>query len=182
MSIPSVEKNKPPVEESALYSRYRSILDMTFGQWLKQKRKERGLTQEELAKQVGVSLPYISKLERDQRHTESNAPPQPKVGVIDKIAKSLGVAVQEARDVAFGPTAGGGNKSGQEPDDEMTRSRFVDELQALGVTDFNPSKSWSKLTPQDMEEILRSVRRQVETIARAAAEELIDQKVRDKGK
>lgn len=155
---------------------------MTFGQWLKQKRKEKGLTQDELAKQVGVSLPYISKLERDQRHTESNARPQPKVGVVDKIAKSLGVPVQEARNKAFGGATGTAKPSTADVEGEMTRERFVASLQELGVQDFNPSKSWSKLTPQDMEEILRSVRKQVESMARAAAEALIEQKVRDKGK
>jgi transcriptional regulator with XRE-family HTH domain len=181
MSIPSVEKMKPSVERRKIYSRYRRVSTLTFGTWLRQKRKDKGLTQLELAEMVGVSLPYISKLERDQRHNESNVPPKPTATVVDRIAKAVGVTVQEARDRAYGGTAAelpaAAELAGAEP---LTRHRFIAELRSLGVEDFNPAKGWSKLTPQDMEEVLEMARRQARAAAKSAAETMVEQKVKGK--
>lgn len=38
---------------------------MTFGEWLKEQRKEHGLRQEHLAQKLGVTRVYLSRLEND---------------------------------------------------------------------------------------------------------------------
>src|SRR5215211_5325413 len=42
-------------------------LDTSFGQWLKQLRRELDLTQDELARQVGCATATIQKIEADER-------------------------------------------------------------------------------------------------------------------
>jgi transcriptional regulator with XRE-family HTH domain len=42
-------------------------LRSTFGHWIKQRRKARGLTQAQLAQRVGCSVSLIIKLEADRR-------------------------------------------------------------------------------------------------------------------
>ncbi len=45
---------------------------MTFGQRLKELRRERGLTQRQLAEKAGVDFTYLSKIENDRlEHTPS---------------------------------------------------------------------------------------------------------------
>lgn len=50
---------------------------MTFGKWLKDKRKEARMTQETLAAKARLSTSYISALERHQPHSTTDAEPQP---------------------------------------------------------------------------------------------------------
>ena len=40
--------------------------DLSFGQWLKRRRRGAGLTQEELAQRVGYAVATIRKIERDE--------------------------------------------------------------------------------------------------------------------
>jgi transcriptional regulator with XRE-family HTH domain len=54
---------------------------------LKRLRKNRGLTQEALARKANISLGYVARLEIG-RH-------DPKVGTLRKIARALGVPVTE---------------------------------------------------------------------------------------
>lgn len=75
-----------------------------FGAWLRRVRKDAGLTQGELAEKARISLPYLSRIERGARHTETNASPMPTVAVVDRIARALGVTLQTARDAAYGPS------------------------------------------------------------------------------
>src|SRR6185369_10598790 len=42
--------------------------DITFGGWLKQRRRESGVTQEELAESIGCSGTAIRKIEMGERH------------------------------------------------------------------------------------------------------------------
>lgn len=74
--------------------------DETFGQWLKRKRGEQRITQETLAERAKISPAYVSAIERNQRHTITNATNQPTVKVIDRIAEVLGAPLAEARTVA----------------------------------------------------------------------------------
>lgn len=69
----------------------------TFGQWLRNKRKDASLTQGQLARKSGISTSYVSTLERGQRHTVTNADPLPKPDIVEAIAKALTVPVDEAR-------------------------------------------------------------------------------------
>lgn len=55
---------------------------------IKRIREERGLTQEQLAWQAGVSVATVSRAERSKHETDANT--------LNKLAKALGV---EARDL-----------------------------------------------------------------------------------
>ena len=56
---------------------------MTFGQRLRELRKAKGLTQEELAQKAAISSTYVSKLETGVMHS-------PRQKVILALAKALG--------------------------------------------------------------------------------------------
>ena len=59
-----------------------------LGKMLKQRRKEKPMTQAALAEKVGVSQTYIAKLESGDKKN-------PTVDLLKKIAKALGVPVAE---------------------------------------------------------------------------------------
>ncbi len=61
---------------------------MTFGRRLRELRRQRGLSQRELADLADIDFTYLSKIENDK-----TAPPSEKV--IRKIAASLGANVDE---------------------------------------------------------------------------------------
>jgi transcriptional regulator with XRE-family HTH domain len=58
-----------------------------FGIKLKTLRKEKGLSQEELAERSGLNRPYISGIEQGKRNVS--------LEVIEKLAGALGVEIQE---------------------------------------------------------------------------------------
>lgn len=59
----------------------------TFGEKIKQLRAEKGITQEKLASKAGVSVDFLSLIERGK-----NAP---SFKNIEKIAKAFGVEIKE---------------------------------------------------------------------------------------
>jgi len=58
-----------------------------FGIVLRQKRKERGYSQEELAHRAGIAMRYVSLLERNQR--------QPTISTLYLLCKALEVSMSE---------------------------------------------------------------------------------------
>ena len=62
-------------------------MDMTIGKRIALLRKEKGLTQEELATHMGVSPQAVSKWENDQTC--------PDISALPKLARLLGVTVDE---------------------------------------------------------------------------------------
>src|SRR5438105_12794978 len=60
---------------------------LSFGHWLKQRRKALDLTQERLADRVGCSLPTIEKIESGER--------RPSRQIAELLAGCLGVAPEE---------------------------------------------------------------------------------------
>lgn len=64
----------------------------TFGQWLKQKRKEKGMNQPELAEKARTTKATVSLLEKDKIV-------QPRLENIDNIGKALGIPFEEMRRV-----------------------------------------------------------------------------------
>ncbi len=62
-----------------------------LGSVLKKLREEKGLTQEQVAKQGGITKPYLSQL-------ESGARENPSLPVLKRLAKALGVRVIELLD------------------------------------------------------------------------------------
>ena len=63
------------------------MMDMTIGKRIALLRKEKGLTQEELASHMGVSPQAVSKWENDQTC--------PDISALPKLARLLGVTVDE---------------------------------------------------------------------------------------
>lgn len=61
-----------------------------FGLRLKTLRKEKGLSQEELAERSGLNRPYISGIEQGKRNVS--------LEVMEKLAKALGVGIGELVD------------------------------------------------------------------------------------
>ena len=59
----------------------------TFGSVIRQRRRELDVTQQEVARRIGVSLPYIGHLEKDKRH--------PSAKIIAKLANVLGLEPRE---------------------------------------------------------------------------------------
>ena len=62
-------------------------MDMTIGKRIAQLRREKGLTQEELANRMGVSPQAVSKWENDQTC--------PDISALPKLARLFGVTVDE---------------------------------------------------------------------------------------
>ncbi|AFL83521.1 putative transcriptional regulator [Belliella baltica DSM 15883] len=58
-----------------------------FGNRLKTLRKEKGLSQEELAEKSGLNRPYISGIEQGKRNVS--------LEVMEKLAEALGVGIEE---------------------------------------------------------------------------------------
>ena len=63
------------------------MMDMTIGKRIALLRKEKGLTQEELAQHMGVSPQAVSKWENDQTC--------PDISALPRLSKLLGVSVDE---------------------------------------------------------------------------------------
>jgi len=59
-------------------------MEMSFGEYLRELRLEKGLSQRELAERVGVTFPYISKI-------ENNNLAAPSEKILEKIASNLEV-------------------------------------------------------------------------------------------
>lgn len=64
---------------------------MTFGERIRQLRKERKLTQQELADKVGINFTYLSKIENDKLESAEF----PSEETIKKLAKALSANADE---------------------------------------------------------------------------------------
>lgn len=62
---------------------------MTFGQSVKELRKERGVSQRELAKTVGIDYTYLSKIENDRMEPPSEDTIRRIAGALDASADDL---------------------------------------------------------------------------------------------
>jgi predicted ATPase/transcriptional regulator with XRE-family HTH domain/Tfp pilus assembly protein PilF len=63
------------------------MTDLTFGEWLKRRRGALGLTQEQLAQQVGCSTIALRKIEAEER--------RPSLQIAERLADVLGVETQD---------------------------------------------------------------------------------------
>jgi transcriptional regulator with XRE-family HTH domain len=110
---------------------------MTFGDWLREKIADRGVSNAELGRRVGVSATYIGNLVRDyspnKRKPGRSRPSEP---VVEAIANALGAPVDEARVAAgYAPTS---------PQDALVA--FLNS---------------TELTDAEREELAKSIRRQI---------------------
>ncbi len=62
---------------------------MGFGGYLRKKREDRGLTLVEVAERVGISVAYLSRIERERENA-------PKDALIQKVCKALDLDADEA--------------------------------------------------------------------------------------
>ena len=75
--------------------------EITFGDWLRHKRKAAGMTLEELSEKAGCSTNYLSILERNKPHHQTGALPEPSYEIVEAIALALpGSPVREALELA----------------------------------------------------------------------------------
>ncbi len=66
------------------------MVGITFGQRLRELRKERSLTQEDLSRRTHIHAPTIGRLERDKR--------EPRLKTILRLADGLGISPGELLD------------------------------------------------------------------------------------
>jgi transcriptional regulator with XRE-family HTH domain len=66
------------------------MVGVTFGQRLRELRRERGLTQEDLSRRASIHAPTIGRLERGRR--------EPRLKTILRLADGLGVSPGELLD------------------------------------------------------------------------------------
>src|SRR5215472_102205 len=96
--------------QTVAYMRKRTSSDVTFGSSIKDQRSALGLTQRELAGELGVKASYISYLEKDQR--------RPSITVLNRLGEVLGLersellmlAYPETREMVNGGRAHGNQK------------------------------------------------------------------------
>lgn len=62
---------------------------MSFGAFIRERRNERGLTLLDVAAEIDVSVPYLSRIERDRENP-------PRDELIRRLAEVLGVPEDEA--------------------------------------------------------------------------------------
>ena len=79
---------------------YNLVAMLSFGKELRQRRKNKGWTQEDLYKKSGVSASYISTLEREQPHSQTGAALRPEPDKVKKLAKALDWDTVEALTLA----------------------------------------------------------------------------------
>ena len=65
-----------------------SSIDLAFAKTLKQLRRDKRLTQEELAQRAGLDYKYLQKL-------EGKAPSSPTLSTLEKLAKGLDISLTE---------------------------------------------------------------------------------------
>src|SRR5215469_5663161 len=76
--------------------RKRTSSDVTFGSSIKDQRSALGLTQRELAGELGVKASYISYLEKDQR--------RPSITVLNRLGEVLGLSRADLLMLAYPET------------------------------------------------------------------------------
>jgi transcriptional regulator with XRE-family HTH domain len=90
--------------------RKKTSSDVTFGSSIKGQRGALGLTQRELASELGVKASYISYLEKDQR--------RPSITVLNRLGEVLGLERSELLMLAYPETrdmVDGGQRSAKRP-------------------------------------------------------------------
>jgi transcriptional regulator with XRE-family HTH domain len=117
------------VPEHTLAKTPKSRAGESLGERLARLRKEKGITQIELAERLGVSQPLVSEWERDGLRLNSE--------VIVALNLILGVSADDLLGLSSKKTA---------PSDAAPRRRFIRRLQAM-----------SKLPRRDQEALLRTI-------------------------
>lgn len=126
------------------------------------RRTAAGMTQSALAKRVGVSVSYISALERDEPNAVDGSPRRPRVEKVEKIAKALNADMDEARLAAgFAPLHPRNGKP-------ETLAELLDRLTELGVDNvhFADHDALRDATPEELQDVLDAVQLAIEVTLR----------------
>lgn len=121
----------------------------TFGDWLRARRTELGLSQTELERRAKVSKQYISNLERNVRQPISGELIKPSVEVVDRLARALGVPIAEARlKAGYAPP-----ETEEGPKDLLERMRVL-------------FHGWEELSEQDKAQMMAAIEVIAESVQR----------------
>jgi transcriptional regulator with XRE-family HTH domain len=114
---------------------------MEFGTWLKQKRKEKGWSQEKLAKEMEYvcKAGYISNLERNSYVGKHGNSTRPSLHIVDALANALNISVSEAR-----------LSAGYAPE-KVLETDFSNQVLVL----CNSTENWSKRKKEAFLEIVK---------------------------
>lgn len=127
---------------------------MGFGKWLADRRSDANLTQSQLAERSGISANYVSALEREEPNARDGSPRRPRLEKVDRIAKALGVPVDDARLAAgYAPAVFSKPSNIQE---------FLAVLEKLGLPEMAPFEGVHDLTPERYEDMLHDIRTVIE--------------------
>ncbi len=128
------------INQAFVYSNHAKLFVdvMTFGEWLRQQIKDKGLSNAEVARRAKVSPTYIGNLVRDFSPNTKDGKGRPSEEVVAEIAKAVGGDLNEARLAA-----------GYAP--ENSASDFDDKVRIA----FQDAGNWSN---DEKEKILESVR------------------------
>jgi len=80
-----------------------SVLNAKFGQVIRDRRRQSELTQQQVAKRVGTSTPYVGHLEAGKRH--------PSDEIVTRLADAYGASAGEEIATALGATAARGRSA-----------------------------------------------------------------------
>ena len=134
-------------------------IQRTFGAVIRERRRRLDLTQEDVARRIKTSTPYIGHLESGKRH--------PSEKVIARLSEVLGLQSRElfllanprARDLLSSTTNSGGRRSAWEEfrhDERIRRAHYIsaEEMDVLGrVAALGEAR-----TPRDFISILNAIR------------------------
>ena len=135
-----------------------TYIGMPFGKLILNGRKAKNLTQGQLAERVGVSVSYISALERGEAGA-TGKDRRPSVELVDKLARALQLDKDEARITAgYAPEQPFSRKPPQ------TLEELLSALNELGVEGpiFHDEQAVRDAPPEVLADILRTVALAVE--------------------
>ena len=104
-TLAAVESRRNPHDPIMPHGTVHTNNGTSFGQWLKQRRKARDLTQEQLADLAGCAPRYVRKLERGER--------RPSEQMVKVLAEQLGVPVGQLGGIVSLARLGPGAKAGR---------------------------------------------------------------------
>lgn len=87
--MPNYNRVAREIQPRSNISYYTVVVMNQTGEFLKNRRKELRLTQSEVATRAGISVSYLSTLERGQRHSITNAELTPDRSKVVALAKAL---------------------------------------------------------------------------------------------
>jgi transcriptional regulator with XRE-family HTH domain len=108
-------------------------MEQTFGQALRELRRSKGISQRDLAEQVGVDFSYISKIENDRL-------PPPAADTIVKICDALEVSPDSLLALSGKIPSQLRETIGSSP----AAVQFIRSAQSMGLTE----EEWKELTKQ----------------------------------